>query len=333
MLLLPVALFALVTITFLLVNLIPSNPAVLIAGPSANPTTIHQIDHELGLDRSLWARYWSYVGGAVHGNLGRSIFTGETITNAIATRVTSTIELVVATLLVGGVLGIALGAIAAVFEGRSLERVVRLVISVSQAIPEFLMGIILIFFVFYTLRIAPAPTGQLGLINTPPPNVTGAIFVDSIIAGQFGTAVTALQYMIMPVLSLSFIIAAFFAKTARTAFIDVLQSPSMEFARSAGLRKRTLARYALTQVRTPLITYVGILFPALIGGEAIVEYLFSWGGVGNWAVNSILQFDIPAIQGFVLLLGVATLVTYLVVEVLIVRLDPRLGFGQVSIRK
>ncbi len=325
--LLPFALFGIVTASFALVNLVPSNPARAIAGLQATPAQVAAVKHTLGLDKPLPTRYWDYLVHLVHGDLGTSYFGQDSVGGAIAHKITSSAVIVVPALIIGVVAGSAFGIVGAYYRRRWPDRATNGVVSLFQATPDFLVGLVLIYVVFFRLRWAPAPSGQISFTVNPPPNRTGAAVVDAVLAHQGAAFVDALAHLVLPVLSLAIVVAAYFARTVRATLADALAAPSTEYARSCGLSEARVLRYAFRQSRTPMITYVGVLFASLLGGGAIVETIFAWNGLGQWALGGVTGLDLTVIQGFVLVVGAASLVTYMFLEIAVVLLDPRLTFA------
>lgn len=324
--LLPIGVFVVVSLSFALVNLAPGDPARAIAGGLADEETLGGIRAELGLDQPIPQRYVSYVSALARGDLGTSFFTDRPVAEEIVQRLPDSMELVVMSLVVAGVLGLLLGGVGAYYRGRPVDRVARFTISGLQSIPDFFLGLVMIYVLFYLLGWAPAPVGRIGLLETRPPRVTGGLLTDAVIAGDWAIFWSGLRHSVMPVLALGVFYSAYFAKTTRAVLANAFASRQVEFARACGLPTRTIWAYALRDARTPIMTYGAILFAVLIGGAAIVEIVFAWGGVGEWAVERILSLDIPAIQGFVLVAGVITLITYVTLDVVVARLDPRISY-------
>lgn len=330
LLLLPVGLFIVVSLTFALVNLAPGDPARAIAGGLASEETIAGIRTELGLSAPLGERYLSYLGQLVRLDLGTSIYTKQSIGTEIYQRLFDSLELIVLSLIVAVVLGLVIGAAGAARPGRAVDRVSRLLTSTLQSIPDFFLGLLLIYVLFFRQRLTPAPVGRIGLLESRPPRVTGGLLTDALIATDWSLFMSGLRHAIMPVLALGLFYAAYFARTARAVMSSAFASRQVEFARACGLAPRTVWMYAFREARTPILTYGAILFAVLVGGAAIVEIVFSWGGVGEWAVARILSLDIPAIQGFVLVAGFITLLTYVALDLLVALLDPRITYEQAS---
>jgi peptide/nickel transport system permease protein len=320
-----VALFGVVTLSFLLVSVTPGDPAELIAGPVASQTQVDAIRADLGLDRPLWDRYTDYMGGLVHGDLGDSYYTKQSITSEIGARLPATLELIALSVLLAAFLGVAVGSLGAYFRGRWPDRVGRFVTSVLQSVPDFFLGLILIYVVFFLWGAAPAPTGQIGIMDARPEKVTGFVPIDALIAGNTATFTSAMQHLMLPVLTLGLVYSAYFAKTARSTVGKALNSQQAQFARALGLPERTVLRYAFVEARSTIVTYAGVIFAALLGGEAIVERIFAWDGVGTWALQGILRLDVPVVQGMVLVAGAITLITYTLLDIVVGLLDPRIS--------
>lgn len=321
------ALFGVVTLSFLLVSVTPGDPAELIAGPVASQSQVDAIRADLGLDRGLWERYVDYLGGVLHGDLGTSYFSHQPITSEITTRLPATLELIVLAVLFAAVFGVAVGCVGAYFRGRWLDKLGRLLTSVLQSVPDFFLGLLLIYFLFFVIGVAPAPTGQLGITAVRPDKVTGFIPLDALIAGDVTTFLSAVQHLVLPVLTLGLVYSAYFAKTARSTVAKALNSQQVEYARALGLPERSVLRYAFVEARGTIVTYAGVIFAALLGGEAIVERIFAWDGIGSWALQGILRLDVPVVQGMVVIAGTITLLTYTLLDIVVGLLDPRISHG------
>lgn len=326
LLFLPVAVFVVATLAFLLVNVLPGNPSGVIAGPAASPEQIAAIEARLGLDQPMFDRYTTFLGDLVQWDLGRSYYTNREITEEVGRFLPNTLELVVLSLAVSTVVGIGLGTIAAYWHNRTPDRISRFVITVFQSVPDFFLALLLIYLLFYLVGVAPAPVGRLGLLESPPDRITGALLVDCLLQGEWSLFRSALSHSILPVLTLGIYYSSYFAKTTIASLLPALESKQVEFARASGLPERAVLVYAFRQARTPILTYGGILLAALTGGAAIVETIFSWGGFGEWAIDSILQLDIPAVQGFIVVAGLGTLLIFIALDLLVAALDPRVDY-------
>lgn len=324
-LLIPVAMFVVVTASFALVSIIPGDPALLVLGEFATDEQIQDVRQELGLNDPFLQRYGDYLNQVIHGDLGESLVSQQSVAADIAVRLPNTLALVALGLAVALVLGTLVGTLSAYYENRFVGRLSSGVTVVLQSTPDFLLGLLLIFFLFYLAGVAPAPIGQLGPQTSAPDPVTHFLVIDLALEGRWGDIGTVLAHTVLPVATLGGVYSAYFARVAANTMGEALRSPQVEFARACGLRERTVIRYAFLSARTPTLTYVAVLLGTLIGGDAIIEQIFSWNGIGQWALNAILARDIPQIQGFIIVAGLFTTVTYLLLDMLVAVLDPRVA--------
>lgn len=316
-------LWGLITLSFGLVSLLPGDPAVALLGEYATPQDVARINAELGLDKPFVERYFDYLFRTLQGDLGTSFFTGSSVSEELWIRLPNTLVYLVPGLALALALGLGMGAIAAYRVGRLPDRAFGTTVSILMAMPEFVLALILLFIFYQQLKIAPAPLGMLSALDSAPPSVTGWVPVDAVLAGQWSTVGSIFSRAVLPTLTVGLFFAAAFGKTVRTGMLQILGSPQIEFARACGLRPGQVFRYALTDVRGALMTYMVLLFAASLSGAAIVESVFSWPGIGGWSLDGVLKGDVPVIQGFVLVMGATSLLGYVVLDTLITLLDPR----------
>lgn len=320
----PVSLFLVVTFSYLLVEIMPGDPAFVIAGTGASEEEVAKIRTDLGLDRPLVDRYLSYVGNVLRGDFGNSFFTGSDVGDDILRFFPASLELMTMALSLAAVFGVTVGAIAGYFRKRAPDHIARIAVTMVQAVPDFLVGLLLIFFVFFLWKIAPAPIGRLGLTDTYPPVVTRFLLLDLAIAGDWDGLRSALHRSMLPVLTLAIGLSAYLARLSRTTIGAAMNSRQVQFARACGLSELRVLHYAILEARTPIITYTAILVGVLIGGMSIIETMFAWQGLGEWGLKSIIALDVPAIQGFIVVTGLFTMLVYLALDLIVVALDPRL---------
>lgn len=313
-------------VTFILIRLLPGDPAYLLAGPSATKATIAQIRANLGLNRPLFVQYWLYIDGMVHGNLGQSIRTGKPVLYDVLHRLPATMELVIPTLIIGLTLGIALGVYAAFHEGSRIERILSVYTRLARSLPEWWLGLILIFIFYYKLRWAPPPLGRLGITTPPPRSITNSYVLDSLFTGDWAALRSSLAHLVLPVLTFSVAAIAPFAKMTRATMIETLNSDYIRNAAALGLPRRAITRTALKNSLPSVVTLTGFLASYLIGGSVLIETVFSWGGFGQYAVQSLVNSDYAALQGFVLFSALFTLAVYFIVDLLYLALDPRIQY-------
>ena len=322
--LVPVGAIGVATVSFFFVNLIPSDPVRALLGDFATPEATAQMRHSLGLDQGLWARYTDYLGGLFRGDLGNSYYGGSSVGADIASRLTSSLELIVLGFLVAWVLGVFVGGLSAYRRGRVTDRVGGLGMALMQAFPAYAVGLLGLYFFFHVLGWLPAPVGQVDLDTPRPPVRSGAALVDNLLIGAWGGVGDALAHLVIPVLALGIANSVIFARLTRLTLAAALDSPYSEFAAARGLSSWQVVRQGFRASKVSLMTYSATVVAGLLGGGAIIEQIFNWRGVGQWAVTGLLKSDLPVIQGFVLLSGVVTLLAFLTADLLILRADPRI---------
>jgi peptide/nickel transport system permease protein len=310
--------------TFLLIRLLPGDPARALLGPHATAEGVAALSRRMGLDRSLPAQYWVYLTDALRGNLGFSWFTGQNVAKDLAQRAPATLELITYSLLVAVVVGVTIGVLSAVRDNRgAVARGISWYTRFAGAFPDFWMGLLGIFIFFYLWHVAPPPLGRLGLTVTPPKTITGFYTVDGLLTANVSAFRDAVAHLALPVLVLGLIVAPMIARVTSVSVADALRSDFIRYAKAAGLPRGLVLRYALRNALPPIVTIGGVLFVYLLGGAVLIEKVFSWGGVGQYAVQAVGNSDYAAIQGFVLLAATFTVIVYLVVDLIQMAIDPR----------
>jgi peptide/nickel transport system permease protein len=319
----------LVTVTvFVITNVLPGNPAVVRLGPFASKEALRQEQQRMGLDRPLPVRYWDFLGGALHGDLGTSFKTEQPVSTDLLRRLPATLELaVVATIIAVGV-GVPLGFLAAVRRDSKLDHVVRGIAAVSAATPIFWLGLMLTFVFAFQLRLLPGPEGRIALGLSPPPKVTGFYTVDALVAGDFYTFLVALNFLVLPAISLAVIELAPIVKIARSSMLGILETDYVRTSRALGFGGWQIFRQdALRNALIPVLTMLGIVFGYLVSGNVIIETVFAWPGIGRYAFGAVSSNDFNAIQGFVLVVAVIYVVLNLLVDLAYALIDPRIRLG------
>jgi ABC-type dipeptide/oligopeptide/nickel transport system permease component len=320
------AMFGVVVLVFAVSHVL-GDPAQLILGPRASAQQLAQLRHQLGYDRSLPAQFWSYLGDLAHGDLGVSQYTKRPVTTEIRQRFPATIELSVAGLLLGLLWTIPLGVLAALRPRGIVDRISQALVEFGVAVPSFLLGVLLILFFYAGVQIAPSPVGELDISAVSPPRVTGLTLVDSLLAGQFGTFRSALEHLALPAITLAVTACPPILQLTRNAMIEVLRSDYIRSARALGLPQRTVRWYAFKNAMLPVSTMTAMTFGYLLGGTVLVEQVFSWPGIGLYAVQSLQQLDYAPVLGVVLLASAVYVFVYLLADLLAVVVDPRLREG------
>ncbi|MFQ5914162.1 MAG: ABC transporter permease [Nitrospinota bacterium] len=318
------------TVVFLIIHVLPGDPVQLIAGSMASKETIQSITERLNLDKPLSTQYWMYLKGLFRLDLGTSWFTGNPVTQDIMLRFPATLELITLSLLVTIVVSIPLGVLVAMrprgIPGRLIGRSGFYYGMLAGSLPDFWFGLIFIFVFYYKLQLFPAPFGRIDPAIAPPAQVTGIYVLDSLFTGNWAALRSAFYYLALPVGTLSLVYSPILVKVVYSAMNANREGSFVRFAQACGLsRLRTMA-YAFQNSLPPVITIVAIIYGYLLGGAVLVETIFSWSGIGQYAVQSIVYMDFAAIQGFVIVAAVFSVLVYLAVDILYLLVDPRIEF-------
>ncbi|PJI40940.1 ABC transporter permease [Ferrovibrio sp.] len=314
-------------VTFLLTRALPGDPAVFFAGPAATQQAIEEVRKSLGLDKSLPEQFVVYLKDLGRGNLGNSIATGQPVLSEIRTRLPASLELTLYGLLVSVLIAVPLGVLAATRPGSWIDHACRVVTTAGVSLPAFFTGLLLVYVLYYLLGWAPAPLGRLDIFYSAPPAVTGLYTIDALIAGDLQTFRAAAAQLLLPVAALAIFTMAPLARMTRAAMLEVLSSDFIRTARASGLPKsKIIYGYAFRNAMLPVITTLGMVFSFLLGANVLVEKVFSWPGIGTFAIEALIASDYAPIQGFVLTMALLYVALNLAIDILYIVIDPRVGF-------
>lgn len=300
LLVLPV-LFGVLLIGFLLMQVVPTDPAQVRAGPTATQDVVQAIREELGLNQPLWKQFFIYIGRLAQGDLGVSIINNVPVAQELGNTIGPTLELMVASLIWAIPLGMLLGTIGAYYRGSLIDRAIMAVSVGGVSLPVFFLGLGLIWLFGFKYPILPF-TGRTGPLWTWE----------------------GLQGVILPALTLGGVFVGPVARMTRTSVLDELGADHVRTARAKGLGESTVVlRHTLRNALVPVVTLIGLQIGFLLGGAVVTETVFSWPGIGRLAVGAILSSDLPMAQGTIIVLSLGFILVNLVVDVLYVVLDPR----------
>ena len=317
-------LLGVVVITFLLTRALPGDPAAYFAGGAATQEAIEEVRRQLGLDRPLPEQFFRYLAELARGDLGLSLTTGQPVLQELVNRLPATLEVMLAALLVACGLAIPMGVMAAVRQGSWVDQLCRLVTTAGVSLPTFFTGLLLAYVFYFLLGWAPSPLGRLDPMWSPPPTVTGLYLIDAAIAREPAVWWASAKQLVLPVLTMAIFVMAPIARMTRASMLSVLSSDFVRTARASGLSSGTvLVTYALRNALLPVVTTLGMVFGFMLGGSVIVEKVFSWPGVGSYAIDALTASDYAPVQGFVLTMGALFVLVNLLVDVLYLLIDPR----------
>lgn len=315
-------------ITFIISHLIPGDPARLLAGERASDEIVQHIRHQLGLDLPLWQQFARYVSALLHGDLGTSIRTGRPVLEDLKTFFPATLELAFCALAIALVVGIPLGVLSAVYRNRWTDHLVRLLALTGISTPAFWLGLGVIVLFYGKLNWLPG-SGRLDDWLDPPAHITGFYLIDSLLAGDTEVFINAVQHLILPAATLAFVHLGIVARQIRSAMLEQLGEDYIRTALASGLPRWTIIlRYALPNALIPSVTVLGLALGDLLYGAVLTETVFAWPGMGAWVVTSIQALDFPAVMGFAIVVSFAYVLVNLIVDLLYLWIDPRMGRGE-----
>jgi peptide/nickel transport system permease protein len=317
-------LFGLLLATFLIARVVPIDPVLAVVGDRASAETYQHVRSELGLDQPLYVQFWRYLALVLHGDFGRSVLTRNPVIDDIARFLPATIELATTATLIGVVLGIPAGVLAAARQGRWTDHVIRLVGLVGYSVPVFWLGLMALLLFYAELGWAAGP-GRLDIFYEDSVSpVTGLVLVDSALAGDWAVWRSALAHLVLPASVLGYFSLAYISRMTRGFMLEQLGQEYIVTARAKGLSERhVLWRHAFRNILVPLVTVVALSYASLLEGSVLTETVFAWPGIGSYITGSLLNIDMNAVLGGTLVVGTIFIALNLLADLLYRRLDPR----------
>lgn len=313
-------------ITFTISHLIPGDPAQLMAGPRAGAEVIAKIRADLGLDKSILHQYAIYIGDLLQGDFGTSIVTRRPVLPELLSYLPATVELTAIALVLSIIFGVTLGVLSAVYANRWPDHVVRTLAILGISTPRFVTGLFLLLIFYGWLGIFPG-VGRFDPALIPPPEVTGFLLIDCLLAGDLPAFNTALSHLVLPALTLAIATATAggYMRLVRSSMLEALSEDYIRTARAMGLRQTTiLVRHALRNALLPFVTVIGMSIALLLFGSVVVETIFAWPGMGSYVLAAIFALDFPIIMGFTVLVSIVYVLTNLLVDVVYMLIDPQI---------
>ncbi|WP_373357055.1 ABC transporter permease [Pseudoroseicyclus sp. CXY001] len=317
-------LFGLAILTFIIGRTMPIDPVLAIVGDKATPEVEARIREALGLDRSLLVQFWIYLRDLLQGDLGRSVMTGDPVTQDIMRFFPASLELATSAMVLALLFGIPLGILAAAHQNSFFDNAMRVIGLLGYSVPVFVLALICLLVFYAQLGIAPG-TGAQGIIyQGMVPHRTGMITVDAALDGQWGAFWDALSYLAMPAILLAFITLSMIVRMTRAFMLEALSGEYIVTARAKGLSKtRILWRHGLGNVAGRLFTVLAVIYASLLEGTVLTETVFSRPGLGLYLTRSLLNADMNAVLGATLVIGVVYVTLNLLADLAQRLLDPR----------
>ncbi|HYZ63991.1 MAG TPA: ABC transporter permease [Acetobacteraceae bacterium] len=320
----PITLFGLVLITFLIGRVVPIDPVLAVVGDRAPQDVVERTRREMGLDRPLPEQFVRYTGQLLQGDLGRSVMTSNRVVTDIARFFPATLELATVALLLATLVGVPLGVYAAVRQGSWIDQVIRVVRLSGHSIPVFVLALISLLVFYATLGWAPGPGRQDVIFQDMVPQVTGLLLVDAVIAQDWDALHDAAAHLALPALVLGAFNMAYIARMTRAFMLESLRGEYVVTARAKGLPAWSVIwRHGFGNILVRLITVIALTYAGLLEGAVLTETIFSWPGLGQYLTGSLLNADMNAVLGATLVVGLTYLALNLFADLMYRVLDPR----------
>ncbi|MCL4559899.1 MAG: ABC transporter permease [Chloroflexi bacterium] len=311
---------------FIVTHMVPTNPlTVILPEKSLNdPEIVKAATIKWGLDKPLYQQYLIYLGNLLHGDMGVSFKTKNPVTFDLEQFLPATVELSIASFIFALLIGLPLGIISALKSGSIVDHFTRVIALLGASIPPFWSGLIVLFIFWFKLRWLPGP-GRIDARMAAPPTVTGSFLIDSLLAHNMPAFWSSVTHLILPAIILGWFTLAITARITRSSMLEVLQMDYIRTARAKGLTEWVVVIFhALRNALIPLITIIGLAFAGLMSGAIMTETIFSWPGIGRYAVMAATNLDFPAIMGVTLLIAVLFMFINLTVDIIYTIIDPRI---------
>src|SRR5437899_1285146 len=313
-------------VVFVLTQLVPSNAVATNLGEQASgdPAAVAAFKHHYGLDRPLPIRYALYVEHLAQGDLGQSSLTHDAVTHDLGQFIPATAELALYSIVFAAFVGIGFGLVAAMRRNRPADHALRIVSLAGISMPTFWIALVALYIGFYRLGWFPGADRLDPGVN-PPPHVTGLYSIDALLAGDWSLFVQALHHLVLPALVLAAFNVSLLTRFTRSAVLEVIGNDYVRAARAKGLPERVVViRYILRAALPSVVTVLGLVFANVLTGAVLVEKIFSWPGIGQYAYQAAVNLDVPAIAGVSLFVAVVYITINFVVDVLYGVIDPRI---------
>ena len=313
-------------ITFILTQLVPGNPALANLGPvtSADPVAVAAWRDRYGLDDPLPVQYLTYLGNLLQGDLGESQQSHQPVSTDLKEAIPATAELAILSILVAVVVGVSFGVFAAVRRDRPSDHVLRIGSLAGISMPTFWLALIALYVFFFRLGWFPGG-GRLDPGVLPPEEVTGMYVFDALLAREWSVARDALDHMVLPALVLAAFNVSLIMRYTRSAVLEVISDDYVRAARAKGLPESVvIVRHTLRAAMPAVITVLGLVFANVLTGAVLIENIFAWPGIGQYAYRSAIELDLPAIMGVSLFVAIVYVTVNFIIDVLYGVIDPRI---------
>ena len=320
-----ILLLGVATIVFVLTRLVPTDPvaANLSQRNLNNEEMVNAFRAKWGLDKPVWQQYLIYLKGLLQLDFGTSIRTGKSVLSELRRCFPATLELSIFAIIFASVVGILFGVISALKRNSVIDQIVRGVSVAGVSVPTFWLALLLLYLFYYKLGIAPG-TGRISSYFKPPETVTGLYVIDALIEGNIYKAIDCLGHLVLPGIVLGSFTMGLITRTTRSNLLEVMSTDYIRTAKAKGMaRVRLILHHAMGNALIPVLTVIGLGLGNLLGGTVLVETIFTWPGVGQFAYESVLKLDSRGIIGVAILIAFNYGVINTLIDILYGVIDPR----------
>jgi peptide/nickel transport system permease protein len=321
---LAVTFVGLLAVTFVIGRKVPIDPVLAVLGDRASASAYAAMRVQLGLDRPLAVQFLFYMRDVLHGNLGVSLLTANPVLDDIKRVFPATLELATLSTIIGVVVGVPLGVVAAVQHNRWIDHVARFVGLIGSSVPVFWLGLMGLLLFYARLHWVSGP-GRIdpmydGMVDTH----TGSLLIDALIAGEWDVFFNALSHIALPAAILGYYSVAYLSRMTRSFMLDQLGQEYITTARAKGVpERRVIWRHAFGNIAVPLLTVIALAYSYLLEGSVLTEIVFAWPGIGSYLTGALLNADMSAVLGSTLVIGVTFITLNLLTDALYRVFDPR----------
>ena len=320
-------LFGLSILIFTISRVLPGDPVRMALGSRAPQWAIDNLREQMHLDKPLYAQYYYWLSGALHGDLGQSLVTRRAVSSDIKEFFPATLELALFAGIITAVFGVVFGAISGRYGNTWIDNSLRIFSYIGIVTPSFVISILFMLLFGYILRVFPT-VGRLGAEVAHPPVITGMITIDALLTGNLTAFGNTIYHLILPSVSLALGPMAQEARIARSTISDNLSKDYIAAARGFGVSERLIMfKYLLKPSLIPTVSILGLDFAGIIANAFLVELIFNWPGFSRYGINAMLNKDLNAVSAVVMVLGIVLIIVNIVVDLLVIWLDPRIRLG------
>ncbi len=312
-------------IVFMLIRLIPGNPAQVILGQQATKEAVEALNASLGLDKPWYTQYFGYLGGIFQGDLGVSLRTKLPVSQEIFPYLAATAELAIFAMIIAVIIGVNAGIISAWFQNSWFDYTAMVVALIGVSVPVFWLGLMEQW--AFSIQLGWLPTSGRNDVRDPITAITHFYLLDTLMQGRFDQFTEVLKRLILPGVALATIPMAIIARITRSSMLEVMRSDYVRTARAKGQKMFIVVyKHALKNAVIPVLTVIGLQTGLLLGGAILTETIFSWHGIGRYIYDAIGFRDYPVIQSGILVVAFIFIMINLIVDLLYTVIDPRIKY-------